>query len=151
MITKAIRSKKGLRPDQEKELVSDPDKMRDAFLMIDQACVYVVIEPRIKMPPACGYLVDAVDNVACGKYFNEPCHEDMDNKDFHAYTPGEMDPDVLYVNRVDLPDRLHIFNWAIGGTADADKFRGELATGMGHLSSGKGNKRKAKRTTGRKR
>ena len=40
----------------------------------------------------------------------------------------ERDPDVLYIDDVDYEDRLFIFQWAMGGSADLEQFRQNLVT-----------------------
>lgn len=50
---------------------------------------------------------------------------------------GELrDDDVLYVDEVDLDDKMFLFNWAVGGTADAERFREESNVAVEHLRSG---------------
>lgn len=42
---------------------------------------------------------------------------------------------VLYVDLVDLEDKTYIFNVAVGGTRDLEKFRAEQKQGMARLQS----------------
>lgn len=40
---------------------------------------------------------------------------------------NDRDDDLLYVDQVDLEDKLFIFDWVVGGVGDVASFRGELA------------------------
>lgn len=45
------------------------------------------------------------------------------------------DPDGLYVDDVDLEDKVFLFNWAVGGTADVEAFRKEQAANLAIVRS----------------
>lgn len=45
----------------------------------------------------------------------------------------DRDDDVLYIDEVDDEDKSFIFNWAVGGTSDLEKFRSEQAALMGSV------------------
>lgn len=45
----------------------------------------------------------------------------------------DREPGVLYVDMVDLDDRLFLMNYAVGGTRDAERFRSERAETVGGL------------------
>lgn len=54
-------------------------------------------------------------------------------------TPGDItsrDTDVIYADMVDLTDKMFILNYAVGGTRDLERFRGELSGRMGHMATG---------------
>lgn len=48
----------------------------------------------------------------------------------------ERDENILYVDEVDFMDKLFIFQYAVGGTADLEKFRKESGFDMGAVSAG---------------
>jgi hypothetical protein len=48
----------------------------------------------------------------------------------------ERDPDVLYVDEVDLDDKMFIMNFAVGGTRDLEPFREAVARGVESLPPG---------------
>jgi hypothetical protein len=48
----------------------------------------------------------------------------------------QREDDVLYVDDVDLDDKMFIFNWAVGGTADLERFRAEQGSFVGALRPG---------------
>lgn len=50
----------------------------------------------------------------------------------------ERSEDVLYADEVDILDKQFIFQWAVGGTSDVDKFREQSAQLLDSLQSGEG-------------
>lgn len=50
----------------------------------------------------------------------------------------ERDETRLYVDEVDMADKMFIFNFVVGGTADVEQFRQEQAAVLESLSSGEG-------------
>lgn len=48
----------------------------------------------------------------------------------------EREPGKLYADDVDIEDKMFVFNWAVGGTADLAQFRKESEGLMGNLSAG---------------
>ena len=56
-------------------------------------------------------------------------------------TPGQgesRDPNILYIDEVDQEDKTFIFQYAVGGTRDIDKFREGLAGYVGDLEEEQG-------------
>lgn len=43
--------------------------------------------------------------------------------ELHPVPEGERDPSLLYVDEVDMDDKMFIFQWAVGGTRDLESFR----------------------------
>lgn len=71
-------------------------------------------------------LVDAVviHVVVQPEMLPKPEHEEMRH------------PDKLYVDEVDEEDKLFLFNWAVGGTSDLERFRAEQAELLEPVSPG---------------
>lgn len=46
---------------------------------------------------------------------------------------GERNDELLYVDEVDLQDKQFLFQWAVGGTSDVEKFREQSAEFMASL------------------
>lgn len=138
IITEAINSKKGLPPKKMQEMVSDPKQLSSAFELFDRVLCYVVIEPKVEMPPPCKQ---------CGKYANADEHRGPDS---HAYIEGERNPDVLYADMVDMEDKMFVFQGCLGGTKDLERFRRELTANLAGLSDGQDVQVPAKRSGGRK-
>lgn len=49
---------------------------------------------------------------------------------------ADRKPDVLYVDAVDLDDRLFLMNYAVGGTRSAEQFRDERSAVVGSMGDG---------------
>ena len=140
MVQQAINSKKGLPPNKVQELSRDPKKMAAALEMFDRVLVYCVVEPAVEMPPICVHGRDAEGRGGCGYLYTggEAIHIERKHPDFHKYVEDERNPDILYADVVDMEDKQFIFQWAIGGVSDVEKFRQELRATMGSVSAGQG-------------
>lgn len=146
MVSKAVRSKKGLPPQATKEIMEDPKKLRAAMQMMDEITCYVVVEPSCSMPPRCAVLMSGTR--LCNEYFDtdDKRHEDINHPDHHAFKEDKREADVLYVDEVSAEDKNFIFQFAMGGTADVERFRDELSSGVAGLSGRKNVQRKGKRS-----
>lgn len=49
---------------------------------------------------------------------------------------SERDSGLLYVDQVDLNDKIFIFNWASGGSSDLARFRSEFGDAVSRLDAG---------------
>lgn len=128
IITKAINSKKGLRPQDTKQIVTDPKMIGAMLEMADRIAVNAVIEPKMSMPPEC---------TVCGEQDTprNAQHNDANLPEFHKHSPGPRETGVVYVDMVDLEDKMHIMNFAVGGTSDLKQFREQLGTSMGRMAT----------------
>lgn len=83
--------------------------------------------------------------------------EDLDNDEIpEGQEVGEeideedRDDNVLYVDEVEPEDKMFIFQWAVGGTADLATFREESSQDLASLARGKKSGKPAKRAAGAK-
>jgi hypothetical protein len=97
MLGKAEEAKKL----QEETLEVDDNTIREMFEMFDLVATTVMIQPKCHSVP-----MKEVDGVM---------------------VEGERKDDLLYVDEVDLEDKQFLFQWAVGGTADVERFRNESA------------------------
>lgn len=150
MVSQAIRSKKGLPPDAMKQIADDPKKIRQAMQMTDEVVCYVVLEPVCEMPPKCGYEMSG--GRICDEYVDtdDKRHTDSNNPDHHPFIEGARDEDTLYADEVSLEDKQFIFQFAMGGTADVERFREELGSGVVGVPNRKNVQGKGKRSARRK-
>lgn len=51
--------------------------------------------------------------------------------------PVLREEDLLYVDEVDIEDKMFILDFAVGGSRNLDKFRRQAASDVGHVQSGK--------------
>ena len=61
------------------------------------------------------------------------------------------DPELLYIDEVDEADKMFIWQWATGGTADVEQFRHESGELLATLSGQQAVAQEPKRTASRKR
>lgn len=146
MVHKAIKSKKGLPPDATEKILNDPEKLPKALQMMDEVICYVVMEPPVEMPPRCGV---TYKGEPCGEYMDtkDRRHTDAGNPEHHVYMEDARDDDVLYADEVAIDDKSFIFQFALGGTADAERFRKEQRGAVANLSDSKAIPGKAKRAS----
>jgi len=92
---------KGSAPEESdmSEMISDPEKLKELIEMANAITVYCCIDPKVVGAPhdAEGNLIPIGD--------------------------ARRDEDILYVDEVEFNDRMYIFNFAVGGPADIEKFR----------------------------
>lgn len=146
MVTKAVQSKKGLPPTAMADVAGDPKKLRSALEMMDRVLCYVVVEPKVQMPPTCKI---AMMGEPCETYVDSPQHTDPKHPHHHDFVEGDRDKDVLYADAVAVEDKMFIFNYSVGGTKNVESFREELSSNVGGLPQRKAVAGKAKRTAKR--
>ena len=54
-------------------------------------------------------------------------------------------PGRIYTDMIQLDDKMHLFDWALGGLAAFSSFRGEPGSDVGNVAAREGNRGKAKR------
>ena len=108
MVMEAIRERKGLPPEDAAAMAADPERLAEMVDFMDAVLIQTVIEPKIKPVP------------------RGPEGEDL--------RTGEEED--LYPDDVDLTDKVFIFQWALSGSSDLERFREEMARNMEDLSAG---------------
>jgi hypothetical protein len=98
----------GKSPD-EKEIsamvLQDPEKLVEMFNLVDMIVIECVLEPTVSPLPA-----DDEGNII-------PPHK-------------REDDDTLYIDYIDLEDKMFIFNYALSGVSDIEQFRKESGQGV---------------------
>lgn len=130
IIDEAVRSKKGLKPRAQQELLNDPAALGSLVEMLDRTLCYAVVEPKVSMPPGC---------VVCSDLDNSKAtqHKDAKHKSYHQFVEFTRDDSVLYADRVDLDDKMFVMNFCLGGTRDLQKFRNEYGASVAGVLAGK--------------
>lgn len=97
-------------------------RLMDSFDRITEMCV---LEPKVKW-----HKEPRLDSD--GHHLkDEEGHKLFDEIDLDA-----REDDVLYTDDVDLEDKMFIFNFVVGGSADVEQFREEFGDGMDSLQAG---------------
>lgn len=111
IVMEAIQENKGLRPEEiGAQIDSDPKAMGQMLLMLDNVCVSAFISPKVSAVP--------------GHFEGE------------KWVDEERDPELLYVDDIDLEDKTFVMNWAMAGDADLASFRTELASTVAGVQAG---------------
>jgi hypothetical protein len=133
---------KGSRQSAEskfKEQLS-AEHLGEIMAMFDDITVHIVTAPPMyHAPQTCG----------CGAAKDIPGQEDVlqvstDADHVHNWRtiPAELRPievngvELAYVDWVDMEDKIFLFNFAVGGTRDIERFREEQAQSVADLSAG---------------
>lgn len=90
-----------------REMATDPNSVSSVLEMANTVTVFCVLEPKVEPVPELG-----------------PDGEEV-----------ARDPEKLYVDRVDVEDKLFIMQFALGGTRDLERFRLELADAVAATSA----------------
>jgi len=115
IVTKSIEGAEGKTTKGQAamaEAAEDPKMLADMIVMIDNALVMCVVEPVIMPMPT----------------------QVIDDKE--VIDESVKDPDLLYVDEVDMEDKMFIFQWCVGGTDSVEKFREEFAGTLADVPSG---------------
>jgi hypothetical protein len=102
------------------EVIKDPEKLSAIVDLVDAITCHCVVQPVVKPVPR------------------------GDEGDIVPDSERE-DGDFLYVDWVDMTDKMFIFNWSVGGTSDLESFREQQATLVEAISTGPGMEDEAER------
>ena len=153
-VQELIRSKQYAPPSAMKELAGDPMAVLKTMELLDRALAMTVLQPKVLMPPGCGYEFpdDHPDaGGTCGKWLN------YNDKDLHNHESGHYDHDyvepernhtTLYADEVQLDDKMFIFNWSVGGGTDLTEFRKQWDESMAAMEAFAGDGNEAEQPAG---
>jgi len=108
LVTEALE--RGKPPSREalQGKVQDLDMVQQMLQSIDDITIYCVVEPPVRSDRWTTH-----DEVPKGYQIGEKIPDTL------------RDEDLLYIDEVDDQDKMYIFNWAVGGTRDLERFREE--------------------------
>lgn len=106
IVQKAISEKK---PPNMEELEITEESLAQMVEMIDAVAIYCVIEPALTTNK---------------------------NPDGELIPEKDRDEELLYVDEVDVQDKLFIFQFAVGGVRDLERFRKQQEQAMESLPGG---------------
>lgn len=113
IITEAISGGKQV---SIKDMGMDHQKLKDTVQLFDDVTCYVVVEPK----------VSAVPKFNAAHLHEGICKEEEVGNEI-PLGHELRDEGTLYVDEVDMDDKMFIFQWAVGGTKDVESFRAEQA------------------------
>lgn len=111
---KHIKRVKGQSTINTKSLMADPESLIKAMATIDKVLCYVVVQPQLKLA------MKVVD----GKEQELP--------------ESEYEPGVIYTSMIDLNDKMFVFQYAVGGSKDLEKFRDRIGESLSSMDDVQG-------------
>lgn len=140
IVTQAIKRGKGMKVTDLD--LDDPKVITDMIDSIDKLLVKVVVEPKVAYHK-CLKKSDDMGGVTAG-----PAHEvwvlipdELRDGETECPNCGVQHPDedeIIYADAVDLEDKFFVFNYAVGGTRDLERFREQQSAGLGDVPDGAG-------------
>lgn len=106
------------KPPELANLLEEGEKLQAVFDLADSVVVQTVVAPKVNAVPT--------TNLGTSVPMGERCE--------FLGIEGD-DDDLLWVDEVDLEDKMFIFMFAVGGSRDIERFREGSAEAMGGLSS----------------
>jgi hypothetical protein len=141
IVNEGVREKQGLRPEKVKEIADDPAMLGQMMLLIDSAVCEAVVDPPVRMNPSCIAPLPSDAAKLCEAPQADSIHSDSKLKDHHKFIEGDAipeddrDPMFLYCAEVDFTDKTFIFQYAVGGSADLERFREEYSELVAGISA----------------
>lgn len=125
-ITEMIRSGKGMRPEDAKEMAESPEAILDMMDAMDRVMCQVVIQPHVLYHR--GVKTENLDR------HGRPVYRLPDKGEKAVDIPDDdRDPEALYSDEVDFEDKSFLFNFAVGGTRDIARFRRDSRISLGDV------------------
>lgn len=101
-------------------LMKDAQSLINVMELVDKITAHMVVTPKVERA-----VVPDGDKV-----------DDNGKPKMRALQDDERKPGVVYTDMIDMADRMFIFQYALGGTADLERFRSGLDEAMGSMASG---------------
>lgn len=105
--------KSGAASDLARELVNNPDEAMTVMNTIDKIVKYVVIQPQLELP-----------------FKTSPDGKDVSLQD------NERLEGQIYTDQISIEDRMFIFQYAVGGSSDVERFRRESSQSLAGFQDG---------------
>jgi hypothetical protein len=98
--------------EKVKEVANDPKQLAELFEAVDKIVPLVVAQPVVE-------------------YHKRPA--DPDSNEMEIIPDEDRDEEVVYTDDVDLMDKMHIFQFAVGGTREVETFRAGLESSVADI------------------
>jgi hypothetical protein len=131
---KRVRGGNGVEDHDEinmESILKDPDQLGKIIMLVDRVLPLVVQDPVVE------------------KHFTD--EKDDAGKDITVRIPDDKrQSGVVYTDMIGLEDKMYLFNWTVGGTADAERFSEETSVAMATVEHGSRVPHATKRSHGSK-
>lgn len=121
-----VRGGKG--PDGDEidiqSLMSDPDSLGKVLMIVDRAIPVIVLNPKVVM-----HFTDQPDGTTV------------------RIPENERDESSVYTDQIALEDKMFLFNWAVGGSPDLERFHVESGGSVATVADVSSVSRPAKRAS----
>lgn len=120
---KHIKRVAGKAPNLAKDidaqsLLSDTDNMTRVFNVVDKVTAYIVVQPSVIRP-----IRTIPDENRPGEVIELPL------------SPGERVTGQIYTDMVEIQDKMYLFQYAVGGNTDLERFRQQFDSNVGSLAT----------------
>lgn len=123
--TEVIPRAEGKPVTAAETIMKDPAKFTEMLETVDKIVLHVVTQPKLLSDKVAVMDEDDIQVI------------DADGKPlFRDITDEERDPEAVYIDYVDLMDRMYIMNFAVGGSADLVDFREKAQNAVGGVPAG---------------
>jgi hypothetical protein len=129
--TREVKGGKGVpdgTPVISDDLLSDTSALTSIMKVVDALIPHIVVSPNV---------VPHWTERVVGK-----------TKVWKAIPIADREIGKIYTDMIGLDDKMHLFDWALGGLAAFSSFRGESGSNVGNVAPREGAGRKAKRRSG---
>lgn len=116
IVKASIAGNEQAKAEMEEAVKNDPEMLGSFVDFLDYVVLSAVLQPKVAAIPM---------------------QENEDGSESNTPIPlDERNQSVLYVDEVDMDDKMFIFQYAIGGTTDLESFRHQQEELLGSLLSG---------------
>lgn len=120
IVQESIRRGQGMPSEQVQAMIKDPAKVDAMFDAMDRVLARVVVEPKVVWHKR---QVDPKDK--------------GENPAMEVIPESERDSDnLIYTDEVFFEDKSFLFNYAVGGTRDLERFRDETESTLASVQPG---------------
>lgn len=131
--TRKVKGGKGIpdgTPVIDDALLKDTEALTAIIGMVDNLVPHIVVSPKV---------VPHWSERVVGK-----------TKVRKLIPVADREPGTVYTDMIGLDDKMHLFDWALGGLEAFSSFRRDSDGAVGDVASREGNRGKAKRRSGRR-
>jgi hypothetical protein len=115
------------------DVMQDPEKLEAMLDQVDKIVLYVVVQPPLVKPVRMN--TDENGDLILDRFKKPTPMLDAEGKEI--FLPfDEREAEVVYLDYVELEDKMFIMNFALGGTRDLEDFRKKSEEAMGSIPNG---------------
>lgn len=138
MVAKYTREVKGGNgtkdgtPVIDNSLLSDANAMKAMVLMVDKALPHIVVSPPVAL------------HMSERKVGNTTVTKRLTEEERTKARQERNQPNLVFTDQVDFGDKMHLFEWSVGGLKSFMSFRAGSSPDVGSVGTVASNKKSAK-------